>query len=427
LALDQKKTVTPNKTPENAITSNRWIKWSTAFPRITIDDSGRVKGMVEGVTGLTFTDKITRKTGSCIVNVTCLPNGTYFLKNKETSNYAKVKNATMADNQNVVQYDFEGSASQRWIFTLNSSTGYYSIRSANSAYHYMTVQNDSTFNDMPIVIMGATESTLTDGMKWRVTKLPDGAYKITPKTGEANDYVLATSTSLGINNAGLVQGDYIDNNSYCDEWIFEMRSDTLLEGQRWSNWCWVASARMLSNHYYSVPNDRTQNNAVLAVMGEVIDNGGTHDDAIKAAGYYISNDINSNIFNLVGEFQSIFSENTLIQLLKAGHVVYIARGNYDINNNRRGGHALLIVGYTMVSVDGTLQYRYVINDPWPVSSPNPWTSPQITTGQVMVRSYQWICNGQNALSSNHIDNGIWDRYVVVQTDYSINTFSPVYN
>lgn len=163
----------------------------------------------------------------------------------------------MADNQNVVQYDFEGSASQRWIFTLNSSTGYYSIRSANSAYHYMAVQNDSTFNDMPIVIMGATESTLTDGMKWRGTKLPDGAYKITPKTGEANDYVLATSTSFEINNAGLVQGDYINNNSYRDEWIFEMRSETLLEGQRWSNWCWVASARMLSNHYYSLPNDRT--------------------------------------------------------------------------------------------------------------------------------------------------------------------------
>ena len=45
-----------------------------------------------------------------------------------------------------------------------------------------------------------------------------GAYKIIPKTGEANDYVLATSTSLGTNNADLVQGDYILNNSYRDEW-----------------------------------------------------------------------------------------------------------------------------------------------------------------------------------------------------------------
>lgn len=57
-------------------------------------------------------------------------------------------------------------------------------------------------------------------MKWRVQTTASGAYKIIPKTGEANDYVLATSTSLGTNNADLVQGDYILNNSYRDEWNF---------------------------------------------------------------------------------------------------------------------------------------------------------------------------------------------------------------
>ena len=359
-----------------------------------------------------------------------IPEGTYFLKNRQTSDYARVKNGTMTNGQNVVQYDFDESlGEERWIFTLNAATGYYSIKSANSSStnYYMAVSDDSSSLDKPIVIRSATESTLTDGMKWKVAPTSSGAYKIIPKTGEGSDYVLATSTSLGTNNAKLLQGDYLNNNSYRDEWFFEKRSETPLEGQRWNWWCWATSARMLANNYYFIPNDRTQNNAVNAVKGAVVDEGGDLVDAIKAVGYYASHDINVNTLNLVGEYGSRLSEEALRQLLDENHVVYIARGHYDMSNKRSSGHATLVVGYTMVSVDGVLQYRYIINDPSPSSPPSPWESPQITTGQVRIRSYQWICNGQNALDSTHADDGIWDRYVVVDTDYSKDTLDPVYN
>lgn len=127
----------------------------------------------------------------------------------------------MSAGQNVVQYDFDGDMSEQWIFTLNSNTGYYSIKSANSSElcYYMTVSDNSSSLDEPIVIRSATETTLVDGMKWKIEKTSSGAYKIIPKTGEANDYVLATSTSLGTNNVNLIQGDYILNNSYRDEWL----------------------------------------------------------------------------------------------------------------------------------------------------------------------------------------------------------------
>lgn len=211
------------------------------------------------------------------------------------------------------------------------------------------------------------------------------------------------------------------------KWRFEVMSDTPIEGQRWSNWCWVTSARMLTNHYFNVLDARTQNNAVSAVKGSVVNSGGTHTEAICAVSFYRSNNININELNLVGEFGVRFSESTLRQFLNDGHVVYIGRGHYDINNVRHGGHATLIVGYTTISVNGTLQYRYIINDPWPASAPSSWNSPEITTGQIKIRSYQWICNGRNALDSNHADDGIWDRYVVVETDYSDNALSLVYN
>lgn len=221
LAPEQSKYVYPNKTPSNAICSNSWINWSSSnTSRMTVNSGGRVTGVSTGSATLTFRDRITRVYGTCTVNVTQIPNGTYFLKNKQNSQYAKVENGTMTNGQNVVQYDFDGDAPERWIFTLNTSTGYYSIKSANSnsTAYYMAVSDDSSAINKPIVIRSATESTLTDGMKWKVSTTSSGAYKITPKTGEANDYVLCTKTIFGFNNWNLVQSDYVQNSTYCDEW-----------------------------------------------------------------------------------------------------------------------------------------------------------------------------------------------------------------
>ena len=230
LALDQSKTVKPQKTPTNAICSNNWIKWRKNNSKITIADSGRVTGVSAGTTILGFMDKITRKSGSCLVTVMPIANGTYFLRNKQNSYYARVKNGTMTNGQNVVQYDFDGSMAERWIFTLDTTTGYFSIKSANSGSnnYYMAVSDDSSALDKPIVIRSATESTLTDGMKWKVETAADGAYKIIPKTGEATNYVLATIFHVIPNNKDLVQGDYLDNNHYYDEWFLTAQRDYVL-------------------------------------------------------------------------------------------------------------------------------------------------------------------------------------------------------
>ena len=57
---------------------------------------------------------------------------------------------------------------------------------------------------------------MTNGMKWKVETTPSGAYKLTSQTGSG--YVLATDSSDASNGVKLVQGDYIQNNSYRDEW-----------------------------------------------------------------------------------------------------------------------------------------------------------------------------------------------------------------
>lgn len=221
IAPEQVRYVTPIKTPSNANCANNWIKWTVGnTSRLTVDDLGKVTGVSKGNTTLTFTDMITRVYGTCTVHVTQFANGIYFLKNKQNSMYARVKNGTMAQGQNVVQYSFDGNIQERWLFTLNTSTGYYSIKSANSGTtsYYLSVSDDSPLMDKPIVIRSATESTLTDGMKWTFATTSSGAYKIIPKTGESNDYCLNTSTSLSTNDVNLIQSDYQQNGSYRDEW-----------------------------------------------------------------------------------------------------------------------------------------------------------------------------------------------------------------
>lgn len=157
--------------------------------------------------------------GFYALNVTEIPNGTYFLKNKKTEKYVDIEDQEMAEGTQIVQWVFNGEDAQRWLFT-HLGDGSYSIRSANSALnYYLGVQNDATATDTPVVLR---TGSLTNGMKWKISKTTSGAYKITPKTGESNNRVLAVGFYV-LNNNGIdiKQRDYIDDTNYKDEWYIE--------------------------------------------------------------------------------------------------------------------------------------------------------------------------------------------------------------
>ena len=206
---------------------NATVGWTSSDETVaTVSDNGYVIGCSAGTAVITAiydgaTGMLGVKTARCQVTVSSdliLENGTYFLKNKQTGRYADIKGPTMALGTTIHQWQFHGGNSQEWVFDYLGD-GYYSIRSNNSSSpYYLGVKNDSTGLDVDIVLR---TGTITDGMKWRIELTQNGAYKIIPKTGEASGYVLATSTSNTTNGAKLIQGDYIDNNSYRDEWIIE--------------------------------------------------------------------------------------------------------------------------------------------------------------------------------------------------------------
>ena len=178
---------------------------------------GIVTGIDGGITTIHVHYSFDNSGGAVIpLTVTEISNGTYFLRNKTTGCYADIDGQVMENNRTIHQWEFHGGNTQKWTFT-HLGDGTYSIHSKNSSTeYYLGVQDDSSALDQDIVLR---TGSITSGMKWSVTPGTDGAFILTPKTGEANNYVLATSTSNATNGAKLIQGDYISNNSYRDEWI----------------------------------------------------------------------------------------------------------------------------------------------------------------------------------------------------------------
>ena len=195
------------------------ISWSSADSNIArcgtyVGTSTTVTAEKAGTTTITATAHITggfTYTASCEVSV-YIPDGTYFLKNKQVGYYADILNSTMTSGTTVCQWSFTGADTQKWIFTRQSD-GYYTIKSANSTTaYYLGVANDANSDGANIILR---TGTVTNGMKWKISVTNSGAYRLTPKTG---DWCLATNTSSQTNGTKLIQGDYVYNTSYRDEW-----------------------------------------------------------------------------------------------------------------------------------------------------------------------------------------------------------------
>ena len=152
--------------------------------------------------------------------------GEYFIKNKETGRFVDIQNETFADEQQIEQMTFDGGRSQKWIFSY-SGNGYYHIRVLdNNAYmYYLGVLDDSEENDTPVVLREWSEDA--ESLKWKVEYTDSGAFKITPKTGEYYDRVLAVGSYIAnIDGIDIEQRDYVEDENYKDEWEIEDIDET---------------------------------------------------------------------------------------------------------------------------------------------------------------------------------------------------------
>ena len=220
VALRETKKVSLNTYPEDAHSLDVWTDWSCSNGNITVSERGYVTGKEGGTTAtLNFTDRITGASNSCTVTVLDVAEGTFFIKNRQTGCFAQSANATPATGVRVQQHALNGNDEQKWVLD-HLGDGYYSIRFLlyNGGYYYLSVKDDSTAVDHPLEIRKSLKADLTDSMKWKFVATSSGAYKIVPKSGESLGYAVVTDTSAATNGAAVLQGRYVANTSYRDEW-----------------------------------------------------------------------------------------------------------------------------------------------------------------------------------------------------------------
>ncbi len=344
-------------------TNSQQHGWSFLQPaKVSVNASGTVTGISPGETTV-FAEIFDPWIFSfCTLNVTEIANGKYLLKNKATAKYVDTANQQMLPGTQICQGSFSGDGSQFWLFT-HLGDGSYSIRSANSALdYYLGVQNDATATDTPVVLR---TGSLTNGMKWKISKTTSGAYKITPKTGESNNRVLAIgSYNSGIFEYDIRQKNYVGDTDYKDEWsftslLYDVPHNLTSTISHLCIPCAITNvAAFWCNKGYTqfdCSSSAAQENAAIAVQTAM---GGHHtaNDYIQLGFDVFSHTSGGITYKLASDnyWQGYFSETDIMSELDAGRPLML--GFADVTGSPYAGHMTVCVGYEW---EGNKMYVYV--------------------------------------------------------------------
>lgn len=145
-----------------------------------------------------------------------LSSGEYLIRNVGTSRYLDVENHDIATGAKLCQWRFGGKTSQKWNLSLGSD-GYYTITlKKGSTKYYMGVQGNQTGDNVQIILR---TGTVTNGMKWKITRTQQGHYKLTAKVSESVGRVLGVGAKQSnVNGAYIKQRNYDNDSNYRDEW-----------------------------------------------------------------------------------------------------------------------------------------------------------------------------------------------------------------
>ena len=319
-----------------------------------------------------------------IIHSPYVDDGTYYIRNWETDRYIE-----LTDSGRIYGEQFSHSSSQLWDITYLGNREY-SIRSHQSTSQYLAINGNSSAQEALVV---PRTGNLTTGMKWTFTKADIGTFRISAQC--APDLYIRTSVYV---DREIRQVAPENSGSQYSEWLFcEYSNQIEHEKQVTENGCWVTCARMASNKYMKTP----INQATAAYYGYYPNfptrtmyselEAGT--DPLEGGDHAYTRQALEFILGWDGcaysDQDAIYSEETLISLLNAGNVVIAGRKHWSGTT-----HAYLVYDY---SYNSTLnRYQFHIFDPWNDGD-----------NSTIIRTYAWLCNGDNGYYSNHRDGRIW--------------------
>ncbi len=184
---------------------------------VELTSEGKIKGVIySGESGVTVSATAAAlssdNTFSFKFKVTAIPNSTYYIQNKETEQYIDIGDS--ADEGDSVKMDaFEYADYQKWTFT-HAGDGYYTICNTKQLSFYMRVDEDSTEEGTSVVV--STNSSAV-GALWKIKKLSNGSFTLSPKNGADINRVAAVNERLILADTVELE-DYVNDDTYTDEW-----------------------------------------------------------------------------------------------------------------------------------------------------------------------------------------------------------------
>ncbi len=365
------------------------------------------------------------------VEYTTIPDGTYYLMGASTSKFAQINDSyapsysTEYATLKLTNLVGDDGAYQKWDIT-HIGNGIFKITSAKSG-KALTIKSEEKNTDYANVVQETYAGRLNQ--RWEITRADSGAYILRPNTVGTDDWCMATS--LDASNNPVYQTAYTNDGNTNDEWLLAeigyASTTAILEGQQTEHWCWVTAARMFAKHYSTTFNSNiTYDETIQAIIDkyylywnpsitvETFGSGGIS-DAWSAINYFSGYAVDYIGFAQYHHHQ-ICSEQTLVNFLDAGHVIYISRGKYIENPakptgyERDSGHATLIYGY--VTIDSEIWF--LIRDPDPKD-----------VGSTRLMSYEKIYNGRECKANESSDNYVWEGFTVKSnTNVNYTTFAP---
>ena len=233
------------------------VTWSSSNKNVaTVDNQGMIHGVAPGTAIITVRSEQGGKTDSMTVVVPEFENGTYFVQNKATGKFMDIKDRSEYSDSAINQWSVRADTKQnslQWIFEL-CPDGYYKIKSMHSGL-YLSVENNSSAQDAAVVQKAFNNGS---GQLWKVELLSDGAYKLTPKSGESSNRVLASASYDSVDNGIVIQQrQFKDDTDYNDEWIIYDGIATSGYEVAYEPEKWNSNSKITKNtncYYYAINN-----------------------------------------------------------------------------------------------------------------------------------------------------------------------------